>query len=57
MKITNFIIFLALFFLLTLSFLSLRELNLLKKKSEIEFETIKSQLIDLDIDIHRLEDD
>ena len=56
MKITNIII-LALLFLLILSFLSFRELNLVKKNFEAEFEIIKSQLMDLDNDIHNLEDD
>jgi len=57
MKITNIIIYLALLFLIILSFLSFREINLLKKNFESEFEIIKSQLMDLDIDIHSLEDD
>ena len=57
MKTINVIIFLGLFFLLILSFLSFRELNLLQKNFESEFEIIKSQLMDLDNDIHNLEDD
>ena len=57
MKITNIIIYLALSFLIILSFISFRELNLLKKNIENEFEVIKSQLMDLDSDIHSLEDD
>lgn len=57
MIIKNIIIFLALFFILLLSMLTFREVNLLKQNFESEFEIIKSQLMDLDNDIHSLEDD
>ena len=57
MKIKNIIAFLLLFFILTLSILTFREVNLFKQNFESEFEIIKSQLMDLDNDIHRLEDD
>ena len=57
MIIKNIIIFLALFFILLFSILTFREVNLLKQNFESKFEIIKSQLIDLDNDIHSLEDD
>jgi hypothetical protein len=57
MIIKNIIIFLALFFVLLLSILTFREVNLLKQNFESELEIIKSQLMDLDNDIHSLEDD
>ena len=57
MIIKNIIIFLALFFILLLSILTFREVNLLKQNFESKFEIIKSQLMDLDNDIHSLEDD
>ena len=46
-----------LFFILLLSILTFREVNLLKQNFESEFEIIKSQLMDLDNDIHNLNDD
>jgi len=46
-----------LFFILLLSILTFREVNLLKQNFESEFEIIKSQLMDLNNDIHSLEDD
>jgi len=57
MKIINIITFLVLFFILILSILTFREVNLVKQNFESEFEIIKSQLMDLDNDIHSLEDD
>jgi hypothetical protein len=57
MIIKNIIIFLALFFILLVSILTFREVNLLKQNFENKFEIIKSQLMDLDNDIHSLEDD
>ena len=57
MTIKNIIIFLALFFILLLSMLTFREVNLLKQNFESKFEIIKSQIMDLDNDIHSLEDD
>ena len=57
MKIKNIITYLVLFFILTLSILTFREVNLLKQNFNNEFEIIKSQLIDLDNDIHSLEDE
>jgi len=57
MKLTNIIIHIALLFLIILIFLLFRELNLIKENFESEFEIIKSQLMDLDNDIHSLEDD
>lgn len=57
MIIKNIIIFLALFFILLFSILTFREVNLLKQNFESKFEIIKSQLMDLDNDIHSLEDD
>jgi hypothetical protein len=57
MIIKNIIIFLALFFILLVSILTFREVNLLKQNFESELEIIKSQLMDLDNDIHSLEDD
>ena len=57
MKIKNTITYLVLFFILTLSILTFREVNLLKQNFNDEFEIIKSQLMDLDNDIHSLEDE
>ena len=57
MKIKNIITFLVFFFILTLCILTFQEVNLLKQNFESEFEIIKSQLMDLDNDIHSLEDD
>ena len=57
MKIKNIITYLVLFFLLVLSILTFREINLLKQNFNNEFEIIKTQLIDLDNDIHSLEDE
>ena len=56
MKIKNIITFLVLFFILISSILTFREVNLLKQNFESEFEIIRSQLMDLDNDIHSLED-
>jgi len=47
----------VLFFILTLSILTFREVNILKQNFNNENEIIKSQLLDLDNDIHSLEDD
>jgi len=57
MKIKNIITFLVFFFILTLCILTFQEVNLLKQNFESEFEIIKSQLMDLDNDIHSLEGD
>lgn len=46
-----------LFFIQLLRILTFREVNLLKQNFESEFEIIKSQLMDLDNDIHNLNDD
>ena len=56
MKIKNIITYLVLFFLLVLSILTFREINLLKQNFNNEFEIIKTQLMDLDNDIHSLEE-